>query len=468
MNTKISNNIIITDPTQFVLAWCKQNLVATNPVYRQLKVMGKEDTIKYKHIPETLNLFAVKRGELIVPYGCLYALWKEINKYPYEIDFNNSGDISFKNQEPILPLYDYQKQAVDEMIKAKGGVLVSSCGSGKSIAGIEIFKRIGKKTLWLCHTSDLLRQIKDDILQQYPTAKIGLTTNGKLDIGEDITISTVQTMVNIDPELYRNEFDIVVVDECAHVVGSPTQMKMFSTVLSNIKARYKFGLTATPTRADGLIRAMYAYIGLAQNGLFEPTFKVDDSKVKKIIAEHKRVELSTGYDSYRLFDLYDTSGMIVYNKLIDSLSENKERNEVILKNIYDNAVLGRKQVVLSLRVEHCEYLTEELKKQGIKAVLCVGKTKAKDREAILKQQIQWDVLVATYSLLKEGVSIKELDTLHMVTPIKEKGMVVQCAGRIERYLDGKKQPIIYDYVDTDIPYCEKSYLQRKRALKRRF
>lgn len=468
MNTKISNNIIIADPTQFVLTWCKQNLVVTNPVYRQLKVMGKEDTIKYKHIPETLNLFAVKRSELIVPYGCLYALWKEINKYPYEIDFNNSGDISFKNQEPTLSLYDYQKQAVDEMIKAKGGVLVSSCGSGKSICGIEIIRKIGKKALWLCHTSDLLRQLRDDLLQQYPTAKIGLTTDGKLNIGEDVTIATVQTMVNVDPELYRNEFDIVVVDECAHVVGSPTQMKMFSTVLSNIKARYKFGLTATPTRADGLIRAMYAYIGLAQNGLFKPTFKVDDSKVKKIIAEHKRIELSTGYDSYRLFDLYDTSGMIVYNKLIDSLSENEERNEVILKNIYDNAVLGRKQVVLSLRVEHCEYLTEELKKQGIKAVLCVGKTKAKDREAILKQQIQWDVLVATYSLLKEGVSIKELDTLHMAMPIKAKGKVVQCAGRIERYLDGKKQPIIYDYVDTDIPYCEKSYLQRKRALKRRF
>lgn len=130
--------------------------------------------------------------------------------------------------------------------------------------------------------------------------------------------------------------------------------------------------------------------------------------------------------------------MIVYNKLIDSLSLNRERNELILQNICENSLLGRKQVVLTLRIEHCEYLTEELKKRGIKAVLCVGKTKAKDREKILKQEVQWDVLVATYSLLKEGVNVKELDTLHLTTPIKDKGMVVQCAGRIERFVENKK------------------------------
>lgn len=468
MNTLISNNIIITDPSQEVADWCVKNLVVPNPVYRQLKVLGKEDTIRYRHISEELNLFSYKRNKLILPFGCLYAVWDKIKTDSCELDLNKSGDLSFKNANPTFPLYDYQEEAVTEMIKAKGGVLVSSCGSGKSFAGIEIFKRIGKKTLWLCHTGDLLRQIKDDILQQYPMAKIGLTTDGKLNIGEDITISTVQTMVKVSPELYRDEFDTVVVDECAHVVGSPTQMKMFSTVLSNVKARYKYGLTATPTRADGLIKAMYAYIGLSKRGLFEPTFKIDDSRVKKIRAEHQRFELNTRYTDYSLFDIYDTSGMIVYNKLIESLSTNKARNEIILKNISDNALLNRKQVVLASRVEHCEYLTEELKKRGLNAVLCVGKTKAKDREAILKQEVQWDILVATYSLLKEGVSIPELDTLHLVTPIKEKGMVIQCAGRIERYRENKKQPIIYDYVDIDIPYCEKCYNQRKSALKRRF
>ena len=38
----------------------------------------------------------------------------------------------------------------------------------------------------------------------------------------------------------------------------------------------------------------------------------------------------------------------------------------------------------------------------------------------------------------------------------------------EEGLENKKKPIVYDYVDTDIPYCVKAYTDRKRALVRRF
>ena len=111
---------------------------------------------------------------------------------------------------------------------------------------------------------------------------------------------------------------------------------------------------------------------------------------------------------------------------------------------------------------------EKLIAKGIKAVICVGAVTAKKRNEILNQKTKWDVLVATYSLLKEGVSIKQLDTLHLATPVKDKSTVVQCAGRIERYLEGKKQPVVYDYVDMDIPYCVNAYTARRRALKSRY
>lgn len=334
--------------------------------------------------------------------------------------------------------------------------------------GMELIKRIGKRALWLCHTGDLLRQAKDDLLKLYPMAKIGLTTEGKLEIGEDVTISTVQTMCKIDPDLYKDKFEVIICDEAAHVCGSPTKLKMFSTVLSKIPAQYKYGLTATPTRADGLIKAMYAYLGLAPNGAFAPTYKVDRSRVNTMEAEHIRVDVSNAYLSYNMWKIYDSSGMLDYNKLVSELCSNESRNQVIVDNVVKLAKEGRKQIVLSLRVEHCEHLVEMLQNRGIKALLCVGKITAKKREAILKQQVEWDVIVATYSLLKEGVSIKELDTLHLCSPAKEKGLIVQCAGRIERYLEGKKQPQIYDYVDVDIPYCENAYKKRKSALKRRF
>jgi superfamily II DNA or RNA helicase len=336
--------------------------------------------------------------------------------------------------------------------------------------GIETIHRIGRKALWLCMTGDLLRQAKRDMEELYPSIKIGLTTEGKLEIGEDVTISTVQTLSRIDPALYKNEFDVIICDECAHVCSFPSKLQMFGKVLSNIPARIKIGLTATPSRSDaGMIRAMYAYIGADNKGEFAPTYKVDRSLVKTIQAVHEKVELQNGYDNVEnMLDIYDSSGMIIYNDLITALSDDNDRTDKIIDNVVKCDLDGRKQVVLALRVEHCKVIVEKLLERGVKAVLCTGAVTAKRRNEILTGKVDWQCLVATYSLLKEGVSIKELDTLHLATPIKEKAMIVQSVGRIERYMENKKQPIVYDYVDMDIPYCIKAYDARRRALKTRF
>ena len=472
MQAIISNEIRIENPTSEIISWCNRYLVYDNPEYQQLKRMGKDDYIRWKHIPEKIYLYYLDGDILVVPYGCLYALLPAFNRAGCKIyqSFNNASDISFRGSkvQGIDEFFDYQEDAINAAIAAKSGVIVAGCGSGKTYLGMELIKRLGKRALWLCHTGDLLRQAKDDLLKLYPMAKVGLTTEGKLEIGEDITISTVQTMCKIDPNLYKDKFGVIICDEAAHVCGTPTKLKMFTSVLSKIPARYKFGLTATPVRADGLINAMYAYIGVNPNGTFSPTYKVDRERVKTMEAEHIRIDLDYPITMRDQMQFLDSAGMTDYMKLIPFLCEKKARNEAIVENVVKCAQEGRKQIVLSLRVEHCKVLVQMLQERGINAVLCVGETPAKRREKILKQQIGWDVIVATYALLKEGVSIKELDTLHFCSPAKEKGLIVQCAGRIERYLEGKKQPLIYDYVDTNIPYCEKAYTQRRRALKKRF
>lgn len=471
MRAIISNEIRIEGASPEIKAWCKRFLIFDNPDYQQLKRMGKEDLIRWRRIPEKIQLHYIDGDILVVPFGCLYALlpmFKRENCTIYQ-KFNNNSEISFKNGKARgIEFFDYQEDAIAAAMDAGSGVIVAGCGSGKTYLGMELIRRIGKKALWLCHTGDLLRQAKDDLLKLYPTAKIGLTTDGVLNIGEDVTISTVQTMCKIDPCLYKDKFDVIICDEAAHVCGTPTKLKMFTSVLSKIPARYKFGLTATPTRADGLINAMYVYIGMNPNGTFSPTYKVERERVNTMEAQHVKVDIDNGLTIFDKMQFLDTAGMTDYTKLVNFLCGRQSRNETIVDNIVKCAKEGRKQIVLSLRVDHCEVLVKMLQERGVNAKLCVGKTSAKKREEILKQQVDWDVIVATYSLLKEGVSIKELDTLHLCSPAKEKGLIVQCAGRIERYLENKKQPLIYDYVDMDIPYCERAYTKRKSALKRRF
>ena len=459
MRAIISNEIRIEGASPEIKAWCKRFLIFDNPDYQQLKRMGKEDLIRWRRIPEKIQLHYIDGDILVVPFGCLYArvpMFKRENCTIYQ-KFNNNAEISFKNDKARgIEFFDYQEDAIAAAMNAGSGVIVAGCGSGKTYLGMELIRRIGKKALWLCHTGDLLRQARDDLLKLYPTAKIGLTTDGVLNIGEDVTISTVQTMCKIDPCLYKDKFDVIICDEAAHVCGTPTKLKMFTSVLSKIPARYKFGLTATPTRADGLINAMYAYIGMNPNGTFSPTYKVERERVNTMEAQHIEVDIDNRLTIFDKMQFLDTAGMTDYTKLVNFLCGRQSRNETIVDNIVKCAKEGRKQIVLSLRVDHCEVLVKMLQERGVNAKLCVGKTSAKKREEILKQQVDWDVIVATYSLLKEGVSIKELDTLHLCSPAKEKGLIVQCAGRIERYLENKKQPLNYDYVDMDIPYCERA------------
>jgi superfamily II DNA or RNA helicase len=99
---------------------------------------------------------------------------------------------------------------------------------------------------------------------------------------------------------------------------------MFSKILSYIPARYKFGVTATPSREDGMIDCMYAYLGCNMNGEFDGTFKIDRSKVKTMEAEHIMYPLNNGYDKDSLWEIVDADFKQL-NKYQISCGEDKNR-----------------------------------------------------------------------------------------------------------------------------------------------
>ena len=108
-----------------------------------------------------------------------------------------------------------------------------------------------------------------------------------------------------------------------------------------------------------------------------------------------------------------------------------------------------------------------LKEKGVNSVLLIGKVSDKKREAILSQTIDWQVIVATVSLAKEGLDVVDLDTLHLVSCLANKSDTVQSVGRIERVKEGKNEPIVFDYVDIKIPYLVSKWKNRVTWLRRR-
>ncbi len=472
MRTVISNNIYVYSATKELYFWCKDNLVVTNPTYETLMRLGKQDQITRRHVQKDMKLFVEKNvdllsggcGDLILPVGCLYAIWPMIKNYPYELRFNNAGDISCKEDVITQPLFDYQEEAVQKMLAAKSGVLIGGTGSGKTNCGIEIIHRLGKKFLWLTHTKDLVRQSYERMKKLYPRMQVGIVGDGKLDFGRDGTIATIQTMVTLDPDLYKNDFDVVVCDEVHHVAQSPELQRMFGKVLEKIPARHKYGLTASKNRNDSLTKTIYATVGCNPAGEFAPVWFIKKSDTATLTAEHVKVELDTPF----CYEMLNPDGTFNFPALVDYLAENQERNATIVDKIVECAnVPENKQLVLCSRISQCETLHNMLLEKGIKSELLVGKVTSKKREKILKEQVDWQVIVATVSLAKEGLDLPNLNILHLASCIGNESDTIQSVGRIERFKEGKGTPVAYDYVDMHIPYLVSRYKKRVNWLRRR-
>lgn len=444
----VGNQLRIQEPTADLLGWCKKNMVLANPDYAKKVRMH----LWLGNTPQKLYLMQWDGDTLVLPYGCLNTVLsmgecEVINDLPVpkEVDFGCS-----------VPLYDYQEAAKEAMLKAYYGILQSPAGSGKTQVGIALAAALGRKTLWLTHTRDLLSQSKNRAEQYMSPSLTGTITEGRVQIGKAITFATVQTMCNLDLGRYRDVWDCIIVDECHRVAGTPTSVTQFSKVLNSLAARHKYGLSATVHRADGMIAATYALLG-------QIAYQVPDAAVAEKVMTVSVLPRPTHQGLSREF--LDTDGTIIYAKLVNFLADRYDRNELIAADLVENR--DHYNLILSDRLSHLEYLMKHLPRDlRDQAVMVDGKMTSKKAKTMREQAIE-DMrqgrkryLFATYSLAKEGLDIPRLDRLYLATPQKDYAVITQSIGRIARTFEGKAEPVVYDYVDEGIQYLVRSYKKR--------
>lgn len=245
---------------------------------------------------------------------------------------------------------------------------------------------------------------------------------------------------NIEVEDNNNYFaNGYLVHNCHKAVGSPTKVMQFYKVLSALSCRYKIGLTATPKRADGLEKSMFALLG----GII---CQIDKEEVAKNTCPVKVQTVYSGYmpdpDNITMGD-----GTIDYASLINDMVGNEARFEFV-KTLIDS--LNGSAIVLANRVG----FLQELDKQCQVKSMCLsgmGNSKAAKRaraSAIedLKEG-RLDVLFATYQLAKEGLDVPNLRYVVFATPEKDPTTVTQSAGRVGRKSEGKEYGTVVDIVD---------------------
>ena len=452
MKLIISNEITINDPTPEVREWVYSRLKVANPEYSKKVRLG----LWVGNTPKDIALYRNSGSDLIIPHGVkdslLYA-FPELNingSFEHPVLFNYASNKPV-NYNASVNLYDYQKDALNSLVRSRGGILQSKAGSGKTRVGIALTCALGKKTLWLTHTNELLNQSYNAAAEFIDKNLLGKISAGKMQISEGITFATVQTLSKADLNALRYEWDMIIVDECHRASMSVTRATMFSKVLNNLAAQYKYGLSATLHRADGLIKCTYALVG----GV---AYTVPDSVVNTMRVEIQKKE--TGVQISR--QCLDTDGTLCYAKLINYLAENPKRNIQICDDIEELANRGHSIILLSDRVEHLNVIHYNLQPEYQRdAVVLHGKVKKSDREIALDQMRNKEkrILLATYQLAKEGLDVPCLDRLLFATPVKDYAIVVQSVGRIARVCEGKGTPVVYDYVD-DIGFLQGMWKKR--------
>jgi superfamily II DNA or RNA helicase len=444
MKVTIGNKIKVENYSFALIDWCSKNLVVDNPEFYIAEKMGRYT----RNMEKRLYIYESNSHALYLPFGSIKKIWPMIKDAPMTLEF---AQHRVNNMQGHIKLYPYQERALDAMKLAKNGILQAPCGSGKTQIGLALIKSLGFKALWLTHTKDLLIQSKQRA-ESYFQGHFGTITEGKVSIGNDITFATVQTMTKIDLNQYKNEWDVIIIDECHKVAGTPTKLMMFYKVLSSLAARYKYGLSATVHRADTLITSTFAVIGDIVHEITE-----DEVGDKIIKAQHVPIESGLPFSQAYL----ETDGMLNFNQLINYIAGDHNRN-LLIKDLVEkekhNYIL-----VLSHRVEHCRTLRDMV---GYGEVI-TGDVDKNKRQVIFEsiKNKETHVVFATYALAKEGLDLPSLNRLILATPQKDFAIVKQSVGRIERNVEGKDQPIAYDIVDNNINFCVGMFKKRKKILK---
>lgn len=445
----------------------RNDLTLENPVYH--KNLNLE--IPNWNVKKYLQYFNYDDDKnLVIPVGYLPELLKKYPSLKNNITDLRFEGIELKNLKFKGKLRDYQENAVNSMVKRTIGIVQAATGSGKTVLAINYLCQLKKQTLILVDTIELANQWKSSLIKftNLDEEDIGLYGNNKKEI-KPVTIALLQSMHRMDRKTCKKmneEFGVVVVDEI-HIIAAQT----YYAVINKLKAKYKFALTATPKREDGLTNVIFF-----ANGPI--IYKIDEDKLKSFLSIPEYKSVATNY----YYPLMVTSD---YTYMISDLSVDEERNDLIVseRNKYPDkqAVILCSRIsqviLLHRKIPDSDFLISTLdknKKSYLRSELGCSddevkefskKTTKKYREKVIENlnNKKLNTIISTYKLFNKGIDVKTLELLLFAGPVRSEVLVKQSRGRIMRKNKNKKSLII-DFIDEKVELLKVQSWFRKKVL----
>lgn len=289
-------------------------------------------------------------------------------------------------------------------------------GWGKTFCALHIAKKLGQKTLIVCHNTMLRDQWAEEV-QKLFNMPVGVIGSGEYDIDHSIVIGNIQTLTKIVPNICK-EFGTIIVDECHHVTAST-----FTSFLDGMYARYKIGLSGTMNRKDGKHILFKDFFGPKlyqppQENTLDPTIQIIRTGVALAAGE-------------------------AWANKINLLLYNPDYQEFVANLAKYQISRGHRVLIIADRVEFLQNVGELI---GESCVCITGGTTYEERTE-LKRQVEdgeKSAIAGSRQIFSEGISVNILSCVILAAPISNDSLLEQIIGRVQRKHENKLNPLVLD------------------------
>ncbi len=304
---------------------------------------------------------------IALPRGCLADLEALLREHGIALVVDDQrivGDplkANFSGQ--LTPV---QQSAAAALLAQDIGVFVAPPGVGKTVVGAYLVAERARSTLVLVHRQPLLDQWVAQLclFLGIDTKAVGQIGGGKRKPNGRLDVAMLQSLVRNDAvDDIVATYGHVIVDECHHVPAVS-----FERVLSNVRARYITGLTATPRRRDGHHPIIEMQVGPVR-------FAIDPKKqAAQRPFEHRLIVRET---QFRFAN--EKAGI---QELYRALVADEPRNHLIVNDVLNALEEGRSPILLTERRDHLEYFAAQLRPASRNLVVLHGGMGAKKRREV--------------------------------------------------------------------------------------
>lgn len=253
-NTELLTSNFITDPKYISLKTAiKRHIELENNIlekYNKYYDLEIENILNVVSEKKFYNLNSIKNLEnkLIYP---LYDYQKNNINWMIKMEQEPLFDYISSDKLLFLPdgrIYNYGTDEFitnRESIKLRGGIIMDDVGIGKTLQALCLCVNNFKKKTIIIVPEHLLEHWMSQLKKHFNIKKI-----------KNITISCFNSIPNIN----FNDYDRVIVDEIHEIYSNPEYYKNYFDILCHTNCEYKWGISATPFILNNSIKYLLEYL----------------------------------------------------------------------------------------------------------------------------------------------------------------------------------------------------------------